>query len=247
MVDGLSATAAPGLGHQMVDDGGVKYETRTVKAVRGMESRTAAKWECQGWEVVSQKTGKISSELTLRRPKQKTPWLLIAGLGGFVLVLILVLVIMNIVNGGGDGQPASTPAPTAVAEATKDPATEPSPAPTEPEPAESAAVVDTTVDELLDRLNSADMGGIQLGEQFRLNGELYMSELWYTGATGDYTVLLKAHDGADDLMVLLASESDAEGWTDGTRVEMVVENVEKTIDGETTDGWLQLVSATESP
>ena len=69
-----------------------------------------------------------------------------------------------------------------------------------------------------------------------------MSELWYTGATGYYTVLLKAHDGADDLMILL-DESDAAGWTEGTSVEMVVENVEIELQGETTDGWLRLVSA----
>ena len=91
---------------------------------------------------------------------------------------------------------------------------EPSAEPTGPSVAPSLAtnITATTVDELLDRLNSAGMGGIQVGDQFRFTGELTMSELWYTGATGYYTVLLKAHDGADDLMILL-DESDAAGWT----------------------------------
>jgi hypothetical protein len=61
----------PGADDMTTEDGGVKYETRTVKAVRGMESRTAAKWESQGWEVVDQKTGRVSSEITIRRPRPK--------------------------------------------------------------------------------------------------------------------------------------------------------------------------------
>jgi hypothetical protein len=56
-------------------------------------------------------------------------------------------------------------------------------------------------------------------------------------------VSLTAHDGADDLMILL-DESDAAGWTEGMRLEMVVENVEVELNGETTDGWLRMVSAT---
>jgi PASTA domain len=121
---------------------------------------------------------------------------------------------------------------------------EPTAAPVEPSAAPSVAanITDTTVDELLDRLNSVDMGGIQVGDQFRFTGELMRSDLWFTGATGDYVVNLRAHDGADDLMVLL-DESDAAGWTDGMRVEMVVENVEIDLNGETTDGWLRMVSA----
>ncbi|RAZ32918.1 hypothetical protein DO944_06895 [Microbacterium sp. SMR1] len=108
-------------------------------------------------------------------------------------------------------------------------------------------VVDTTPEELLDRLNSVAMGGIQIGDEFRFTGELSGSEYWFVGATGDFVVHVGVRDGADDLQVLLANESAAAGWTDGTHVEMVVENVEKTLNGETTDGWLQLVSATVLP
>ena len=102
---------------------------------------------------------------------------------------------------------------------------------------------ETMVDELLDRLNSADMGGMQTGDHFRFTGELVMSQMWYTGATGDFVVLFKAHGGADDLMVLV-HESDAAGWTDGTRLTMTVVNVAIELDGEATDGWLRMVSAT---
>jgi len=120
-------------------------------------------------------------------------------------------------------------------------------APAEPSetaaPPEAAEATDTTVDELLDRLNSADMGGIQVGERFRFVGELVRSDLWYTGLTDDYVVFFSAKGGADDLMVLV-DESDASEWTDGTRLDVVVENVEITLDGDTDDGWLRMISST---
>ena len=47
----------------------VKYETRSAKTVRGMEARTRAKLEKEGWEFVSQTQGTVRSELTFRRPK----------------------------------------------------------------------------------------------------------------------------------------------------------------------------------
>lgn len=224
-------------------DEGTTYETRTVKTVRGTEARTAKKWEEQGWEVVSQTTGKVTSELTIRRPKPKTRWGVIAALGGLVVALILFALIMSLINGGDKDTPAAIPEPTTVS--SSEPSVEPSAEPT-PTP-EPANIADTTVDELLDRLNSADLGGIQVGDQFRLTGELVGSEYWLTGATGDYAVALNAHGGADDLMILLADKADADGWADGMRVQLVLENVEKTIDGETEDGWMQVRSATVVP
>lgn len=103
-----------------------------------------------------------------------------------------------------------------------------------------------TVDELLDKLNSARMGGIKIGDQFRLTGELFMSDLWMTGAAGEYNVLLKAHGGADDLSVFV-DKSDAVRWQDGTKVQMIVEMGEATINGETTDGWLRALSVETIP
>ncbi|GGE90993.1 hypothetical protein [Mycetocola zhadangensis] len=220
----------------------VQYETRSVKTVRGMETRTRAKIENEGWEFVSQTQGTVRSELNFRRQKPKTPWKLIGIGGGVVALLIAVLLIINAIGGGGSGRegdessPSPTPSQVAPSEASA-----PSAA---PEPA--AVITDTSVDELLERLNSAEMGGVKVGDQFRLNGELFMSDLWMTGASGDFFVMLKAQDGAQDLPVFV-DESDTAGWQDGTKVEMVVEMVEATIDGETTDGWLRAKSATTSP
>lgn len=131
--------------------------------------------------------------------------------------------------------PSSEPTETAVAEPTESATA--ADAPAEEPSTDPAGITDTTVDELLDRLNSADMGGIEVGDQFRLTGELFMSELWFTGATGDYVVMLKAQGGAQDLSVFV-EETEAAEWHDGTVVEMVVENVERTLNGETSDGWL---------
>lgn len=124
-------------------------------------------------------------------------------------------------------------------------AEEPTESPSAAEPSESesappTAVVDISVDELVDRLNSAGMGGIKLGDQFKLTGELVGSEYWGTGASGDYFVTLKTKVGSD--LMVFVDESDADQWKNGTAVEMVVEMVEVTINGETTDGWLKAQS-----
>jgi len=58
-------------GHDMDDD--VRYETRSVKAVRGLEFRTCSKWEKEGWEVVSQTPGRLQTEIVIRRVVPKKP------------------------------------------------------------------------------------------------------------------------------------------------------------------------------
>ena len=46
----------------MCDD--VQYESKTVKAIRGMEARMVAKGTGDGWELVGQTPGTIGSELS---------------------------------------------------------------------------------------------------------------------------------------------------------------------------------------
>jgi hypothetical protein len=222
---------------------GVKYETRSVKTVRGLEARTRAKLKQEGWEFVSQEQGTVRSELTFRRPKPETPWKLIGTGGGLFALLIVGLLIISAL-GGGDGSsngaetiPSPTPSQIAPTEAST-PSVEPAPA--------APVVTAITVDELLDKLNSARMGGIKIGDRFRLTGELFMSDLWMTGAAGEFTVMLKAQGGSQDLSVFV-DESEAAGWRDGTKVQMIVEMGEATIKGETTDGWLRALSVETIP
>jgi hypothetical protein len=222
-------------------DDDVEYEFKSVQALRGRESSAKARWQDQGWEFVSENRGTLRTELNFRRVKPKTfgayllsfvaalrrlqpKTVLVLVASGALILVAGIGVVVGIQSGGDTPNPsgAQTTASTAP--------------PAEP------TVTDTTVDELLDRLNSASMGGIKVGDQFRVTAELFESDAWGTGASGEFSVMLKAKEGADDLLVFV-DESDADGWQDGTKVEMVVKMVEVTINGETTDGWLEAQSA----
>ncbi|WP_176223276.1 DUF4839 domain-containing protein [Agreia pratensis] len=87
----------------------VKFETRTVHAIRGLESRTIAKLESEGWELVSQQPGRLRTELSFRRPKPKTRWLLWTAGGGGLAAVIAVVIVLGII-GERNTPPAKTPA-----------------------------------------------------------------------------------------------------------------------------------------
>jgi hypothetical protein len=238
----------PGSGNRHADDT-VQHEFKSVQALRGRENSAKAKWQNQGWEFVSENRGTLRTEMNFRRVKPKTLGShLLSMVAAFrrpqpksqsVLVascaLILVAGIIGIVAGTQSG--GDTPSPSAAQ--TTAPSAAQTTASTAP-PAEST-VTDITVDDLLDKLNSAGMGGIKNGDHFRVTAELSGSDYWGTGASGDFSVNLKAKGGANDLPVFV-DESDANGWQDGTKVEMVLKAVEATINGETTDGWLEVQS-----
>ncbi|MEJ7786322.1 MAG: hypothetical protein WKF96_16080 [Solirubrobacteraceae bacterium] len=229
-----------GSGSRQADDN-VQHEFKSVQALRGRESSAKAKWQDQGWEFVSENRGPLRTELAFRRVKPKTFGTYLLSIVatfrrlqrktqlvlGASCALILVAGIIGVVAGtqnGGDTQKPSAAQTTA--------STAP---PAEP------TVTDITVDELVDKLNSVGMGGLKNGDQLRVTGELVGSDYWTTGASGDFAVLLKTKEGAD--LQVFIDESDADGWQDGTKIEMVVKLVEATINGETTDGWLRAQSA----
>ncbi|WP_459384544.1 hypothetical protein [Arthrobacter humicola] len=228
----------------------VKYMTRTVKTVRGMETRTRTKLEKEGWEFVSQTQGTLRTEMTFRKLQPPVPWKMLGIGGGVVGALIIFAIVMGALEGGEKPaeaiqaeptQTASQEAPVPTQEALRQTAT---PSALPPAAAAAVPVVATpiTVDELLDKLNSAKMGGIKVGDRFELTGELVSSEYWMTGAFGEFNVYLTAKGGADDLMVFI-DEKATTSWRDGQKVRMVVEMGEATIKGETTDGWLRAISA----
>jgi hypothetical protein len=223
----------------------VEYEFKSVQALRGRENSAKAKCQNQGWEFVSENRGTLRTELnfrrvkpktlgshllgmvaTFRRPQPKTRSVLVASCG-----LILVAGIIGIAvrtQSGGDtpkSGAAQTTAPSAAQTTTSTP------------PPADPTVTDITVDELVDKLNS---GGISVGDQFRMTAELVGSDHWGIGASGDFLVMLKTKEGAD--LEVFIEESDANGWQDGTMVEMIVKIVERTINGETTDGFLEAQS-----
>jgi hypothetical protein len=106
----------------MADDD-VQYLFHSVKAVRGAEARSIAKWEADGWELVTQKPGTLRSEITFRKPKKASglaqAWdrfrglpakMQLAAAGGVVLLVVAVPVIAGLQS--GDGTPTPTAAKT---------------------------------------------------------------------------------------------------------------------------------------
>ena len=65
----------------------VKYEFEEVRAVRGTEPWSITKWEKDGWELVGQTQGTLSSTLRFRRPKPRPPWLLVGAVAAVVLIV----------------------------------------------------------------------------------------------------------------------------------------------------------------
>ncbi|WP_157973748.1 DUF4839 domain-containing protein [Desertihabitans aurantiacus] len=107
-----------------------EYEFKPVNAVRGMEARTVAKWESEGWELVNQTPGTIRTELTFRRPKPK--WRrthTLITLGGAAGLAIVAALIGAVVVGDNDDLPAVVQAPDTSATS----------APLEPVPSSEAA------------------------------------------------------------------------------------------------------------
>ena len=228
-----------GSGSRPADDD-VQYEFKSVQALRGRERSAKGKWQDQGWEFVSENRGTLRTELNFRRVKPKTigayllsflaafrrlqPKTQLVAAGALILVAGIIGIVVGTQSGGDTPNPsaAQTTASTA--------------------PPAKRTVTDITVDELVDKLNLGSGSGIKVGDQFRVTAELVGSEYWTTGASGDFFVMLKTDEGANDVEVFI-DESDANGWQDGTKVEMVVKVVEATIRGETTDGWLEAQSA----
>jgi hypothetical protein len=243
-----------------VAKGDLRYELKSVKAMRGTEGRSIAKWQAQGWELVSQDSAKIHTTLNFRKVKPPLPMRQIVMGAAVAAVLLGILGVGAALEGNGGSEDAASRKATPSAVATTAPEVTPTPkvtpsvaTPSQPEatqPGTTASqpveppdgpLTNSTVYALLDRLNAPSTSGIKVGDRFRITGELMEPDLWFVGRTGDYSVMLKAQGGRQDLPVFV-DRSLTTGWGDGTRVEMVVKNVLRTINGETTDGWLLVKS-----
>ncbi|MFF4317788.1 DUF4839 domain-containing protein [Streptomyces sp. NPDC001568] len=79
----------------------IKYEHKTVRAVRGTDSSVISKLREDGWELVDQTPGVLRSTLEFRRPKKPLPRLLIgAAIGGFALLAVIIGVGAALEDGG---------------------------------------------------------------------------------------------------------------------------------------------------
>ncbi|MCC9192119.1 DUF4839 domain-containing protein [Arthrobacter sp. zg-Y916] len=140
----------------MADDE-LQYELKTVRAIRGAEARTTAKWQKEGWEFVSQDKGTLRSEITFRRPVRKTPWRLVAVVGVVVAVLIAVAITIGAIqegNGNAVANPGTSATQTSSSEQPNVPSTAAEATPSErpfetsaaAEPAEAALTVENSSD-----------------------------------------------------------------------------------------------------
>lgn len=118
----------------MADD--IKYQTMTTTVVRGLENRSRAKWEAQGWEFVSdEELPMLRTTLTFRRPAPKVPWKLLAYVGAAVGVLAVVGIVASIVSGSaGPEQPEAIPTTSAASPAASPADETPAVTVEEPEP-----------------------------------------------------------------------------------------------------------------
>ena len=156
----------------VVDD--VRYELTSVRAIRGTESKTIAKWQQDGWELSSQSQGSmLRTELTFRRVKRETlgsrAWAAFRGLAPRVQLgltalagcVVLLVVVTVVVLGMRDGTATvgSTAAPT---EAAPPPSAEPAEvAPQTPEATGSQVVpVPPVTEEVLTPATNADLAAL---------------------------------------------------------------------------------------
>ncbi|WP_168443041.1 DUF4839 domain-containing protein [Microbacterium sp. K35] len=179
----------------------VKYETRSVQTVRGTEKLMTAKWEKDGWELVTQKTGRIRTELVFRRPKPPFPWKPLAIIGGALVVLGIFIGIMVAVTGDdkeGSPAPADTPSSEAVA-----PRGEPSTEPEEPTVTAPAEETPLTIE------NNADLAALLTGPQDGPTVEAFAAQyagqlIEFDGAIG----AMNPHEGSTTRYDILIANGD---------------------------------------
>ena len=96
-------------------DGDDGYEVTEIKAIRGTESRAIASKEKEGWELVSQQSGRLRTTMTFRRPKPQVPWRMLAAVGGAGVVLAGLITVGALLQGGSDA-PTADPVETSSTE-----------------------------------------------------------------------------------------------------------------------------------
>lgn len=83
-----------------VSDGGGRHESKSVRVIRGTESRAIVKWQRAGWELESQSQGSfVHSELTFHRARPRvTRRVVTVALCGLVLAGVVTAIIVGIVT-----------------------------------------------------------------------------------------------------------------------------------------------------
>jgi hypothetical protein len=126
-----------------------EYRFLEIKCVRGFENRTISKWEADGWEYLSQDSGKFQSTLKFRKEKGKLDSKTLAAIG-LGAILVLLISVIGITTGFKDS-PETTPAP--VASESSEPTAEATP---EPEETVAEPEVEKTPEVTLEQVNAIE-------------------------------------------------------------------------------------------
>jgi len=178
----------------------VKYESKSVKAVRGADKFVAGRMAKDGWELVDSVPGRISTTLSFRRAKKPLNRLAVGGGVAAVLVLIATIAVGSALE-GRDAKPEAGPqSATSTLAAPPDP--EPSEQPEEqPEP--DVLTVENNAD------LAAVLAGPKRGPKVEAFSEKYGTkevefDAYVTGldlnpreALGESTISLRAGDAKD--------------------------------------------------
>lgn len=168
----------------------VKYETKSIRTVRGMEARTKAKWEKLGWEFISVKQlPMLRTEVTFRRVKKKLPAYVLPLAIGVPAVAVAALVVLGIAVGAGQRQPSEP-----VAAGTSTPRATPTQTPQTPAtPVASApaAVSTAAAPQTLDETTAAQFLAYQWQGKFTYGGTVHWIDDRITTRNPDGTFTFK--------------------------------------------------------
>jgi len=108
-----------------LSDEEVRYETNEVTAIRGLEAKSIAKWQKDGWEFVSQDEGLLRTKITFRRVKKPIPkpvWYAIAG-GALLIAALITVGVLAEGTSSNEADSIAATSPTTVPSEPSAPAT----------------------------------------------------------------------------------------------------------------------------
>ena len=81
----------------MADDN-ARYEYKSARTTRGRQASAIAKWQYDGWELVTQSQGRLRTKMTFRRVKPKTRRRKVAVSGGLIVLLVITGIVAGVTD-----------------------------------------------------------------------------------------------------------------------------------------------------
>jgi hypothetical protein len=189
-------------GDENITSGDVRYETKTIQALRGTVAKTVSSWEAQGWEVVSRSEGLVRTEITLRRAKREINVRRYAIVGAAAVVVVGAIVATSILaSSGNDEESTARPAAPTTATASS------SQSPTAPPVTSSAAPSEEAV---LTAENNADLAAVLAVTDY-CSSQVATFAQTYQGRTIAFPASvanIQSHDGASTRYDILLAPGD---------------------------------------